>query len=153
MPNRADPSARHLWLLLAALVASGCYVSAPIRPSELVLLDGYHDGELRGGTISVLSPANRPVEVAGSSEIYLDLPGGTYGGTFRSIQVSDGIFRGVTEAGQPIQVPLTSVQAARVRELNPGTWVLVGLVIAASTLGGLLYVFEHSRGTVEGRAP
>jgi hypothetical protein len=151
MPNRADLSTRRLWLLLATLVAPGCYVSAPIKPSELVLLDGYHDGEPRGGTVSVLSPANRSVEIAGSSEIYLDLPGGTYGGTFKSIQVSDGIFRGVTTEGQPVQVPLTSIQAARVREPNPGTWVLVGFGLGAAVLGVLIYSFEHAH-PVEDRA-
>ena len=152
MANRADVRAGRCWLLLAALVGPGCYVGAPIKPSELVLLDGYHDGEPKGGTVSVLSPANRPVEVGAHSEIYLDVPEGTYGGTFKSIQVSDGIFRGVTDEGQTMQVPLASIQAARVRELNPGTWVLVGLVIAASAVLGVVYLAEHSHSTTEGRA-
>src|SRR3954469_19781825 len=152
MANRTDVRGVRCWLLLAALVGPGCYVGAPIKPSELVLLDGYHDGEPKGGTVSVLSPANRPVEVGAHSEIYLDVPEGTYGGTFKSIQVSEGIFRGVTDEGQTMQVPLASIQAARVRELNPGTWVLVGLfsfVVAAGALYGVLY-FEAPR--TDGRA-
>jgi len=120
------------WLLTVALVAAeACYVTAPIKPSELALLDGYHDGEPKGGTVSVLSPDNKPTEIAGSSQIFLDLrqapwqwstaaaePGVTVGGTFRSIQVSNGIFNGVTDKGQQIQVPLASIQAARVTEPN-----------------------------------
>jgi hypothetical protein len=154
MANRADLNPRPRWLLLTALLISGCYVGAPIKPSELVLLDGYHDGEPKGGTVSVLSPANRPVEVAKNAEIYLDLPEGTYGGAFKSIQVSEGIFRGVTEEGKTVQVPLTSVQAARVRELNPGTWVLVTLVIVASAAYGLVYLAEHRESSaVDNRAP
>jgi hypothetical protein len=152
MVNRADVRARRRWLLLAALVGPGCYVSAPIKPSELVLLDGYHDGEPRGGTVSVLSPLNRPVEVGKGSEIYFDVPEGTYGGTFRSIQVSDGTFHGVTEEGQTMQVPLTSIQAARVREPNPGTWVLAGLGIAAGALLGVIYLSLHSQHPVEERS-
>src|SRR5579863_1475312 len=132
MAPRRDLSARRRLLLLVGLVAaSGCYVTAPIKPSELALLDGYHDGEPKGGTVMVLSPDNKPTEIAGESKIFLDLPeppqrwsssgpepGGTYGGTFRSIQVSGGIFDGVTDTGQRIQVPLASIQAARVTEPN-----------------------------------
>lgn len=102
----------------ALLTLAGCYVTAPIKPSELVHLDGYRDGEPAGGTVSVLSPDNKPIEVAGDSQIFLDLPGGTYGGTFKSIAVKDGIFNGVDVAGHAYQVPLDSVKAARVQEPN-----------------------------------
>ena len=151
--NRTQARARQRWLLLAALVAPGCYVSAPIKPSELVLLDGYHDGAPKGGTASVLSTTNRPVEVVKDSQIYLVVPEGTYGGTFRSIQVSDGIFRGVTEEGQTMQVPLTSIQAASVREPNPGIWVLVGLAVAAGVLFGVLYMADHTSSAGDNRVP
>jgi hypothetical protein len=150
MANRTDLGGRRRWLLVAALVtASGCYVSAPIKPTELLLLDGYQDGAPRGGSVSLMSPANRPVEVVQNSQIYLDLPAGTRGGTFKTIQVSDGIFRGVTEEGESVLAPLTSVQAARVRELNPGIWVLVGLGVAASALGASLYYLHQVHGQVE----
>ncbi len=152
MANRADVCARRRWLLLAALIAPGCYVSAPIKPSELVLLDGYHDGAPKGGSVSVLSTTNRPVEVAKGSEIYLDVPEGTYGGTFSSIQVSNGTFSGVTNQGQTMQVPLTSIQSARVREPNPAAWVLVALGLAAGALFGVIYFGEHSQPPVTGRA-
>jgi hypothetical protein len=147
MSNRA--AGREL-CLLALVALSGCYVTAPIKPSELARLDGYRDGEPKGGTVSVLSPANQPVTVAGSSQIYLDLPDGTYGGTFKSIQVSDGVLSSVTEDGQAKQVPLESIKAARVREPSPGTTVLVGVGIAAAVLGGTIWLFTHSNHAVEG---
>ncbi len=150
MANRTGVGGRRRWILATALVASsGCYVSAPIKPSELVLLDGYQHGAPRGGSVSLMSPANRPVEIVQNSQIYLDVPAGTRGGTFKTIQVSEGIFRGVTQEGEPVLVPLTSVQAARVRELNPGVWVLVGLAVAASALGAGLYYFHQPHGEVE----
>ena len=154
MRNGTGSSSRGRWLWAVAFVASsGCYVSAPIRPSELGLLDGYHDGEPKGGTVSVLSPANRPVEVAGGSEIYLDLQDGTHAGTFKSIRVSDGIFTGVTEQGQALQVPLTTVRAAEVREPNRGAMVLVGLAIGVSVLAAVIYGSRALlRGPTEGRA-
>jgi hypothetical protein len=108
---------RGFWVV-ALVAASGCYVTAPIKPSQLALLDGYRDGEPRGGTVSVLSPDNKPTEIAGNSQIFLDLPDGTHGGTFRTIQVHDGFFYGVTENNQALQVPLGSIQAARVTEPN-----------------------------------
>lgn len=138
------------WLLAATLTASvGCYVSAPIKPSELVLLDGYQDGAPRGGSVSLLSPANRPVEVAQNAQIFLDVPAGTRGGTFKTIRVSDGILRGVTQEGESVLVPLSSVQAARVREPNPGLWVLVGVGIAASALWAGFYFVRQTHGEAE----
>jgi hypothetical protein len=152
---------RRCWVWTVALVAaSGCYVTAPIKPSELALLDGYHDGEPKEGTVSVLSPDNKPTEIAGESQIFLDLqqapwqwtnsavePGGTYGGTFKSIQVSDGIFNGVTDKGQQIQVPLASIQAARVTEPNRPLkglgygflGVVTGVILLVATSIGYLY--------------
>ncbi len=149
MPNRVDLSAWRRWLWVVVLVAaSGCYVTAPIKPSELVLLDGYHDGEPKGGTVSVLSPDNKPTEIAGSSKIFLDLPDGTYGGTFKSIQVSDGVFRGVMDHGPPIQVPLGSIQGARVTEPNRPAeglgYLLLGAVgVVLAFTGVVLYVATH----------
>ena len=154
---------------MAVLVAaSGCYVTAPIKPSELALLDGYHDGEPKGGTVSVLSPDNKPTEIAGGSQIFLDLPypppsargstsgiepGGTYGGTFKSIQVSDGVFNGLTDTGQRIQVPLGSIRAARVTEPNRAAvglghgalYVLAGtLVLLLAGTGYVYYSLSHN---------
>jgi hypothetical protein len=144
MVNRPDVSARWRRLLLVALLAPACYVTAPIKPSELVLLDGYHDGEPKGGTVSVLSPANQPTEIADHSQIFLELPEGTYGGRFKSIQVQDGLFYGMTEDGQMMQVPLGSVRAARVREPNRPAAGLARLLVGAGTvvlLGTGLFVY------------
>ena len=145
MVTRVNSGGRRRWLWLVGLVAaSGCYVTAPIKPSELALLDGYHDGEPKGGTVSVLSPDNKPTEIAGESKIFLDLQGGTYGGTFKSIQVSDGIFRGVTDNGQPIQVPLGSIQGARVTEPNRaarGPAYFFGAAGVALLLASAVFVF------------
>jgi hypothetical protein len=138
------------------VAAAGCYVTAPIKPSELARLDGYHDGEPKDGTVSVLSPDDKPTEIAGDSQIFLDLrqapwpsnsavapSGGTFGGTFKSIQVSDGIFHGVTDQGQQIQVPLASIQAARVTEpnrpLRGPLYVLLGLAAGFLVLTGVVY--------------
>jgi hypothetical protein len=153
MPNRIDSSQRREWLWLIGLFAvAGCYVTAPIKPSELARLDGYHDGEPKGGTVSVLSPDNRPTEIAGDSEIYLDVPGGTVGGSFRSIQVHDGLFLGVTDRGQPVQVPLGSITAARVTEPNRSVrgplyvlLVVVGGFVVVSALP--FYALAHSNCT------
>ena len=103
----------------------------------------------QGGTVSVLSPDNKPTEIAGSSQIFLDLPGGTYGGTFKSIQVSDGVFRGVMDNGQPIQVPLGSIQAARVTEPNRPAeglgYLLLGSAIAVLAVTGVFaYALDTS---------
>jgi hypothetical protein len=132
---------RRKWLWAIGLLAvCGCYVTAPIKPSELVHLDGYHDGEPKGGTASLLSPDNKPTEVAGDSQIFLDVPGATVGGTFKSIQVQDGTFRGVTDQGQPVQVPLGSITAARVTEPNRGVrgplYVLLVLGVGLAGLAG-----------------
>ncbi len=67
--------------------------------------------------------------------------------------MSDGVFRGVTEDGQTMQVPLTSIKAARVREPNPGIWVLVGVAVAASALSAVVYLALHSQSGVENRVP
>lgn len=155
--GRAGGSSPRRWLWAVALVASsGCYVSAPIKPSELALLDGYHDGEPKGGPVRVLSPGNQSIEVAADSKIYLDVPGGTYGGRFKSIGVSDGIFTGVTDQGQAVQVALASIQTARVREPNRGAMGLIGVTIALSILGAILYGAKGLAlivpGTREGRA-
>jgi hypothetical protein len=124
-------------LLILALVASaGCgEVTASIKPSELARLDGYHDGEPAGGPVQVLSPTNQRIEVAGDSKIFLELPGGTYGGTFKSIHVSDGVFNGVTDKGQVVTAPLATIQAARVEEPNRAA---MGPVFAVGVLAGLL---------------
>jgi hypothetical protein len=156
--RREGSSGGRRGLLLAALVAaSGCYVTAPIKPSELVLLDGYHDGEPKGGSVQVLSPANQQVEVAGNSKIYLDLQGGTYGGTFKSINVNNGIFTGVTEQGQALQVPLASIQAARVEEPNRavmGPLYVAGIAAGLISLGVafLAYAFVLTPHNGTGRA-
>jgi hypothetical protein len=130
------------WVWIAALVAAaGCYATAPLKPSELALLDGYHDGEPKGGTVSLLSPDNKPTEIAANSQIFLDLPDGTRGGTFRSIQVRDGTFNGFMTDGQSVQAPLGSIRAARVREPNNAgaIAIFVGLAFGLS----LLYVSGH----------
>lgn len=163
MANRIDLSSlRSVGWLLGLLAVSGCYVTAPIKPSELARLDGYHDGEPKGGTVSVLSPDNKPTEIAGGSQIFLDLPGGTVGGTFKSIQVQDDTFRGVTDQGQPVQVPLGSITAARVTEPNRPIrgplYILLGLAIVVVAVGGLgAYALSHpncgsSSHPCEGRA-
>jgi len=137
MANHVGAMGQRRWFWVLALVAaSGCYVTAPIKPSQLALLDGYHDGEPRGGTVSVLSPDNKPTEIAGDSQIFLDLPDGTHGGTFRTIQVRDGRFYGVTENGQALQVPLGSIQAARVKEPNRPLQGLGYVLLVA--VGGLV---------------
>jgi hypothetical protein len=165
MTNHVGARGLRRWVWTVGLVAAaGCYVTAPIKPSELALLDGYHDGEPKGGTVSVLSPDNKPTEIAGESQIFLDLssplhpwsssgnePGGTYGGTFKSIQVSDGIFHGMTDRGQRIQVPLASIQRARVTEPNRparglGYGVLIifgGIAVLAAVLGVAYYDATH----------
>ncbi|HLK88802.1 MAG TPA: hypothetical protein VKZ18_02850 [Polyangia bacterium] len=124
---------------MVAVLASGCYATAPIKPSELAQLDGYQDGAPKGGPVSVLSPSNRPVEVGSNSQIFVDLPGGTYGGNFKSIEVRDGVFNGVTKDGQAVQAPLRSIEAARVREPNRGTAALVILGIAAAVATSVIY--------------
>jgi hypothetical protein len=137
-------------LVAAVLAASGCYASTPIKPSELARLDGYENGAPRGGRISVLSPTNQPVEIAGGSLIILDLPQGTRGGQFRSIQVRDGIFYGETMHGQSIQAPLASVSAARVKGPDPGGsqvgWALlaVGIMLGA-VVGYIAYGVSQTR--------
>jgi hypothetical protein len=150
MANRSGLNARRGWLWVAALAAAaGCYVTAPIKPSELVHLDGYRDGEPKGGTVSMLSPDNKPTEIVGDSKIFLDLSaspprwngsareaGGTYGGTFRSIDVSNGIFNGVMDNGEQIQVPLGSIRAARVTE--PNRPLRGPLYVVLTVAGGLL---------------
>src|SRR5450631_4364384 len=136
MANHLGAMGQRRWFwVLALVVVSGCYVTAPIKPSELALLDCYHDGEPKGGTGSVLSPDNRPTEIAGDSQIFLDLSDGTHGGTFRTIQVHDGLFYGVTDNNQALQVPLGSIQAARVKEPNRPLQGLGYVLLAA--VGGL----------------
>jgi hypothetical protein len=126
-----------LWVV--AVLASGCYATAPIKPSELTQLDGYQDGAPKGGPVTVLSPDNHPVEVGSNSQIFLDLPNGTYGGNFSTIQVRDGVFSGVTREGQAVQAPLDTVAGARVREPNRGTAALVILGIVAAVAAGVVY--------------
>jgi len=149
MANHLGAMGQRRWFwVLALVVVSGCYVTAPIKPSELALLDCYHDGEPKGGTVSVLSPDNKPTEIAGDSQIFLDLSDGTHGGTFRTIQVHDGLFYGVTDNGQALQVPLGSIQAARVKE--PNRPLRGPLYLVLTVAGGLLlltgvafYEFSH----------
>jgi hypothetical protein len=171
MTNHASSRGMRRWVWIVALVgAAGCYVTAPIKPSELALLDGYHDGEPKDGTVSVLSPDNKPTEIAGDSQIFLDLPqspwqwnttapepGGTFGGTFKSIQVSGGVFNGVTDKGQRIQVPLASIQGARVTEPNrPLKGLLAVLIVAVGGLvlltGVVYYDLAHQPSYGTGRA-
>src|SRR6516162_8355853 len=96
---------------VALLVSSGCYATSPIKPSELTRLDGYENGAPKGGAVSVLSPTNQPVGIDDGSLIFLDLPEGTRGAEFRSIQVRDGVFYGETMHGQAVQAPLGSISA------------------------------------------
>jgi hypothetical protein len=148
------------WLrlfLIALGASSGCYVTAPIMPSELALLDGYADGEPQTGTGTAYlrSPTNQKIEVVGGSQLYLDLPNGTYGGTFDTIQVRDGLFSGMTKEGLLVQAPLASIQAARVHEPNrPAVHlahVAIGTVIVVALLAGFAAVaLVHGPGT--GRA-
>jgi hypothetical protein len=142
-------------LLLAVLAgASGCYVTAPLKPSQLTLLDGYQDGEPKGGPVYLLSPTDQKVEVASGSKIYLDVAGTTYGGDFKSIRVTDGFFDGVTRQGLPVQVPLGSIQAARVNEPNRPAKALVVVVlsIAGTILLGAAALTLFMRAPTEGRA-
>jgi hypothetical protein len=122
--------------------SSGCYASVPIKPSELTRLDGYENGAPKGGTISVLSPTDQPIEITRGSLIFLDLPDGTRGGEFRSIRVRDGIFHGETMHGQAIQAPLGSVSAARVKGPDPRAtrlgWAVLGVTIVL--LAGVAYL-------------
>jgi hypothetical protein len=150
MAHRSDLRARQRWLGMVGLIAAaGCYVTAPIKPSELTLLDGYHDGEPKGGTVSVLSPDNKPTEIAENSQIFIDTSDGTYGGTFKSIRVTDGIFRGVKENGEAMQVPLGAIQAARVAEPNRSArgpfyaiMVVGGGVVALLVVGIASFVLQ-----------
>ena len=149
---------RLVFVALTALGApSGCYVTAPIKPSELALLDGYTDGEPQTGTGTAYlqSPTNQKIEVVGGSQLYLDLPNGTTGGTFDRIQVRDGLFSGVTKEGLAVQVPLASIQAARVHEPNRPAMHLaylgIGAVIVVALFTGFAAaVLFHGPGT--GRA-
>ena len=78
------------------------------------------------------------------------MPGGTYGGTFKSIRVSDGIFTGVTDQGQAVQVPLASIQAARVEEPNRGVMgpvYLLGAVGVLASLAAALFIFVSLNST------
>jgi hypothetical protein len=158
MPNqRAMTWRRWLRLFVIALGASsGCYVTAPIRPSELALLDGYADGEPQTGTGSAYlrSPTNQKIEVVGGSQLYLDLPNGTYGGTFDTIQVRDGLFSGMTKEGLLVQAPLASIQAVRVHEPNRPAmhlaYLALGTVTVLALLAGLVAVSYRGPGT--GRA-
>jgi hypothetical protein len=143
--------------VVALLASSGCYVTAPIKPSQLALLDGYQDGEPKGGTVAVLTPTDQTVEIGGDSKIFLDLQDGTHGGDFRAIEVKDGIFYGETTKGQAMQVPLTSIQAARVKEPNRPAMALLYFFVATGTillLGSavVLYADGVGRGPVNGRA-
>jgi len=149
------------WYLVVALVAlSGCYATAPIKPSELARLDGYRDGEPKGGAVTVLSPSNGQIEIAGDAKIFLDVPQGTYGGRFKSIAVKDGVFSGQTDDGKTVMVPMAMISAARVTEPNrPAMGLLYGLAGAAALvlLGLGLVVYEMTNRTCspmpcEGRA-
>ena len=158
MPHRITTTWRGwLCLFVIALGASaGCYVTAPIKPSELALLDGYADGEPQTGTGTAYlrSPTNQKIEVAGGAQLYLDLPNGTYGGTFDTIQVRDGLFSGVTKEGLMVQAPLASIQAVRVHEPNRPAmhlaYLALGTVTVLALLAGLVVV--SYRGPTEGRA-
>ena len=160
MPINRTTVAWQRWLRLFVIalgVSSGCYVTAPIKPSELALLDGYADGEPQTGTGSTYlkSPTNQKIEVVGGSELYLDLPNGvTYGGTFERIRVRDGMFDGVTTEGITVKAPLASIQAARVHEPNRPAMHLahlaIGTVLVLSLLTGLVVLTYHGPG--EGRA-
>ena len=160
MPNQTTIAWRGwLRLLVIALAAvSGCYVTAPIKPSELALLDGYADGEPQTGTGTAYlrSPTNQKIEVVGGSQLYLDLPNGTYGGTFDTIQVRDGLFSGVTKEGLLVQAPLASIQAVRVHEPNrPAVHLAhlaVGTVIVVALLAGLVVAAFATHGPGTGRA-
>ena len=140
-----------------ALASVGCYVTAPIKPSQLALLDGYQDGEPAGGTgtVYLLSPTNQRIEVAAGAQLYLDLPDGTVGGTFDQIRVRDGIFDGVTKEGLTMQVPLGAIRAARVHEPNrPATnlaYVGLGTLAVVALLAGF-FVFVGTHHAVTGRA-
>ena len=129
--------------LVLLVASSACYVTAPIKPSELALLDGYAEGEPQTGTGTAYlqSPTNERIEVVGGSQLYLDLPNGTYGGTFDTIQVRDGLFSGVTKEGLTVQAPLVSIQAARVHEPNRPAMHLAYLAIGTVTVVALLTVF------------
>ena len=160
MPHQTTIAVRG-WLglfVIALGASSGCYVTAPIKPSELALLDGYADGEPQTGTGTayLLSPTNQRIEVAGGSRLYLDLPNGTYGGTFDTIQVRDGIFSGVTKEGLRLQVPLASIQAARVHEPNRPAmglaYLAIGTVTVVALLAGLFLVAVVSGPHATGRA-
>ena len=162
MPNSGTTMAWRRWLRLFVIAlgaSSGCYVTAPIKPSELVLLDGYADGEPQTGTGTAYlrSPTNQKIEVVGGSQLYLDLPNGTYGGTFDTIQVRDGLFSGMTKEGLLVQAPLTSIQAARVHEPNrPAVHLAhlaIGTVTVVALLAGLVVVaFATHGGPGTGRA-
>jgi hypothetical protein len=120
-------------------------VTAQIKPSELARLDGYRDGAPKGGTITVLSPSNNQIEIAGQSKIFLDLPDGTHGGRFKSIAVKDGLFSGETADGQTMHVALAEIRAARVTEPNRPAMGLVYVLAAAATtvlLGAGLVFYE-----------
>ena len=149
------------WLRLFVLAlgaSSGCYVTAPIKPSELALLDGYADGEPQTGTGTAYlrSPTNQKIEVVGGSQLYLDLPNGTYGGTFDTIEVRDGLFSGMTKEGLLVQAPLTSIQAVRVHEPNRPVVHLahlaVGTVIVVALLAGFVVAAFATSGPGTGRA-
>jgi len=134
------------WFHGVALVAlSGCAVTAPIKPSELARLDGYRDGEPKGGTVTVLTPGNNQIEIAGDSKIFVDVPEGTYGGTFKSIAVKDGIFVGQIEDGTTVQAPLATIRGARVIEPNRpamGLLFIVASAAALALLAGGVWLYE-----------
>ena len=116
------------------------------RPSWS-FLTGTMTASPRAGRCLCCRPTTSRRKSRGARKIFLDLPDGTYGGTFKSIQVSDGVFRGVIDNGPPIQVPLGSIQAARVTEPNRPAeglgYLLLGAVGVSSPSRGSSCMQRH----------
>ena len=138
----------------ALLGFAGCMTSSNIRPSELERLDGYQAYQP--------SPAERPLAtVEGQSiafnkysKLFLDLPEQRVGGSFRSIEVREGVFDGWTADGRQVQTPVAQIRGASVEELNKGrtAGVAIGILIGLVTVVGVsLLVLANSLN--EGSSP